>query len=594
MALGAAFAINSIVFALVLGLGHATFEENDDVALMAIASGLMTGEPDAHLVFTNALIGAPLAALYRSFSNIEWYSLYLYAVQFVAMTAVAGAIIRRWGWRIGLVSVALVYVGFEARNLLSVQFTTTASLAGSAGLALIWTGHEEDGGRSRLAMLSAGVALLVLCALIRFQSFELIVLLSLPWTIAAAVAASPPLASRRPKALAAAIGAAVVLALCAAASDSAWYRSDPGWAEYTQYNRARASLHDRPGFVYTPETQPVFDSVGWSRNDHEMFMLWFFTDPDIYSLENLSILSEKFSGASRAPETIVKKASARLSTSWPALLVVLVMLAGPFVLAEPHQRRGAAIRAICGAGVALAAVGALLIWAKLPDRVFNSIVFFLGVAALTCSGGLAACAQSALNTASMASGDGSQSAEPIPSGRAFAKRGALILAALIAPAVIFLLRDLRELNHMNRLKNAAVVRLMDRLERNFTPESEAAPSPVFVLWANMFPYRWLPPLSAGSVFGRIDTIMLGWSTGSPLFEASLARHHIDDLYSDLFERDDLFLFAKLRHIEALLDYISEHKARPALVKTSGVYRYKEIGELAYFAVFEAQWDDESK
>lgn len=568
VAFGAAVAINFIVFAFVLGLGHATFEENDDVALMSIVSGLMTGRPDAHLVFTNALIGLPLAALYRSFGHIEWYSLYLYAVQFIAMTAVSCAIIRRWSWRIGLASIALIYVGFEARNLLSLQFTTTASLAGSAGLALIWTGHEEEGLRARLTMLSAGVALLVLCALIRFQSFQLILLLSAPWIIAAAVASRPSLVSRRWKVLAAAIGVAMLLAFCASAADSAWYKSDPGWARYTQYNHARAPLHDRPGFVYTPETQHVFESVGWSRNDHEMFMLWFFTDPDIYSLEKLTTLSERFAGASRAPETILRKVSARLSISWPALLVMLVMLAGPIVLAKPTQRRGAAFRAACGAGVALAAVGALLIWAKLPDRVFNSIVLFVSIAALTCAGRF--------------------------SERAFARRGALFLVALLIPAVLFLLRDLRGLNHMNRLKNAAVVDMMDRLGENFAPDSDAAPSPVFVLWANMFPYRWLSPLRAGEVFGQIDTIMLGWPTGSPLFEASLARHGVEDLYSDLFERDDLFLFAKVRHIEALLGFISEHKTRPALVRTAGVYPYKEIGDLAYFAVFDPQWDDESQ
>ncbi len=571
-AFGAAVAINSIVFAFVLGLGHATFEENDDVALMSIVSGLMTGQPDAHLVFTNALIGLPLAALYRSFGNIEWYSLYLYAVQFIAMTAVAGAIIRRWGWPIGLVSIALIYVGFEARNLLSLQFTTTASLAGSAGLALIWVGHEEDGARSRLAMLSAGVALIVLCALIRFESFQLILLLSLPWIVAAATASFSSFAPRRRLALAGAIIASALLAFCAAVSDSAWYKSDPGWARYTQYNRTRAPLHDRPGFLFTPETRPVFESVGWSRNDHEMFMLWFFTDPDIYSLEKLSVLSEHFAGASRAPETIFHKVRDRLSVSWPALLVVFVMLAGPIVLAEPPDRRRAAIRAVFGAGAALAAVGALLIWAKLPDRVFNSIVLFVSIAALTCSGGFAA------------------SSQPAPPGRTIPKRAGLLLVALLIPAVIFLLRDLRELNHMSQLKNSAVVDMVDQLEESFAPNSDSAAPPVFVLWANMFPYRWLPPLRAGSVFGRIDTIMLGWPTGSPLFEASLARHGVEDLYSDLFEREDLFLFAKVRHIEALLGFISEHKTRPALVKTAGVYLYKEVGDLAYFAVFDPQWD----
>ena len=67
-----------IVFYLAFFIwGHPAYSANDDFAMMSIAAGFIDGVPDAHLVFSNILIGEILKFFYNNFSGINWYTVYL-------------------------------------------------------------------------------------------------------------------------------------------------------------------------------------------------------------------------------------------------------------------------------------------------------------------------------------------------------------------------------------------------------------------------------------------------------------------------------------------------------------------------------------
>ena len=139
--LGAAF-INLVLFGLFLACATPVYETNDDLTMQLIASGFYTGHPDAHLVFTNILIGWVLRFLYGTWAGCNWYLIFMLAVHYVALTAIAFIVMaRRPGW----LSIWL-YVGFflmvETHILLNLQFTTTAFLAGTAGVLLLVDGLQ--------------------------------------------------------------------------------------------------------------------------------------------------------------------------------------------------------------------------------------------------------------------------------------------------------------------------------------------------------------------------------------------------------------------------------------------------------------------
>ena len=143
--------LNLVLFGLFLAGATPDYEPNDDLMMQMIASGFHTGHPDAHLVFTNILIGWVLQFFYGAWTGYNWYLVYLLTVHYAALTAIAFLVVtRRGGWLF-----TLLYVGFfliaETHILLYLQFTTTAFLAGTAGLLLL-----VDGFPSRIRSLGPG------------------------------------------------------------------------------------------------------------------------------------------------------------------------------------------------------------------------------------------------------------------------------------------------------------------------------------------------------------------------------------------------------------------------------------------------------
>ena len=67
-----------------------------------------------------------------------------------------------------------------------------------------------------------------------------------------------------------------------------WYlQRDPAWAEFREYNELRGRIHRTAREAYLMEAAP---SVGWTKNDAEMFHNWYFADPEVFgSLSKMRI-----------------------------------------------------------------------------------------------------------------------------------------------------------------------------------------------------------------------------------------------------------------------------------------------------------------
>ena len=127
----------SVLFLLVWGMFTPSYDTNDDVALSMIASGTgIAAAPDAHLIFTNVAIGAVLKELYGFAHNVPWYGLYLFAVQFLAQTAILYSVLA---WRYVRGAGLLFFLCFATIGvhlLVNPQYTSTAFLAVEAGVVL--------------------------------------------------------------------------------------------------------------------------------------------------------------------------------------------------------------------------------------------------------------------------------------------------------------------------------------------------------------------------------------------------------------------------------------------------------------------------
>jgi hypothetical protein len=271
-ALSWAVVVNFILFAIFLTYTTPAYETDDDLEMQFIASGFYTGHPDAHLVFTNILIGWVLKFLYGSWAGCNWYLIYLVAVHYAALTAIAFLVIsRRGGWLF-----TLLYIGFfcivEMHILLDLEFTTTAFLAGMAGILLLVDGLLP-GQRVNWSKVIIGICFLSLMCLIREEVALLCGAIGAPFIF-------ERLGLNGWRRLLG-TGLACIGIFVSLQGVNHWaYQRDSAWAEFSEYNNMRGEITDTPLKQFLPKAAPV---VGWTQNDVWMFSKYYFPDPDLFA-----------------------------------------------------------------------------------------------------------------------------------------------------------------------------------------------------------------------------------------------------------------------------------------------------------------------
>jgi len=271
-ALGFAAVLNALLFALFFAVATPGYETNDDMCMQLIASGFYTGQPSEHLVFTNVLIGWALRCVYSLWNGNNWYFAYLVAVHYAALTVLAFVVLsRRRSWFF-----VLLYAGFfllaETRILLNLQFTTTAFLAGTAGLMLLVDGLEL-GRPLRWPRIVAGGAFITLMGMIREEVAPLLAIIAFPFLV-------ERFGFGGWRRLPAAVLVCGVMFLAMHGINRWYYERDPAWSEFSEYNRLRGQIFGTPLARYVPRAAPV---AGWSENDAKMFREHYFSEPEVYA-----------------------------------------------------------------------------------------------------------------------------------------------------------------------------------------------------------------------------------------------------------------------------------------------------------------------
>src|SRR5262249_45979882 len=63
------------------------------------------------------------------------------------------------------------------------------------------------------------------------------------------------------------------------------YATTPGWEHFEEFNYLRAQFTDYQASPFDDETRGIYERAGWSNNDYQMLMSWFFANPELYSIE---------------------------------------------------------------------------------------------------------------------------------------------------------------------------------------------------------------------------------------------------------------------------------------------------------------------
>ena len=536
-AFGLAACISFIFFGLFLVCATPAYETNDDLTMQLIASGFYTGHPDAHLVFTNILIGWMLQFLYATWAGCNWYLIYLLIVHYAALTAIAFVVMSRWfGWLSALLCAGFFLID-EPHILLQLQFTTTAFLAGTAGLLLLVDGLQP-GQPAHWPKTIAGVAFVGLMGLIRE-----------PVALFLAVVACPFLLERFGWAgWRRLLGAALVCAglLLLLHGINRWaYQQDPAWAEFSEYNHLRGEIHDTPLEKFLPQAAPT---VGWSQNDGWMFSKQFFADADVYAgVPRMRLLLAKLKALARD-----EPAS---SSSFPAGLLYLPKMFG-------HDAGGLMKLAILNAIGCLFAAGIfrhrclvtllisyglfvalgiyLLKAARLPERVSYNIPLFVNGICLYWTSGFQKRPVAA--TLSVSSDTFSRRSWPAKVMRLSVLTLVIIWAALYLSNFFQLAQNLWFENARNRNLKQVSRQILDPIRALKSTRGKlvltAMPNDS-VLEQCLFFYP-----ATGKV--PFYFVPYGWLSYSPIYSQILEQHHLHPYPLSLLNRPDVFFLTKMK------------------------------------------------
>ncbi|WP_411890071.1 hypothetical protein [Yoonia sp. SDW83-1] len=253
-------ALSAMIFLLTFLFLPMRFEENDDIVMMLLASGVYSGEPSSNLVFINYILGVALSSLYQVMPELDWYpGTMLFALSACCALGAITAIDRFRTKQAVNTFAFTVFGGLALCIIIQMQFTTAAAFTGAVGAWVVLTG------RTRTLRL-IGAALVLYGFLLRFDAAMLVLLVGSPFFVLAIW--------RQTNVLRCWLGLAglVVIGLgLHVYSERAYQSLNPA---YVAFNDVRGKVNDNPNAVLASEILP--DEI--SANDFAL-LVEFFPDP---------------------------------------------------------------------------------------------------------------------------------------------------------------------------------------------------------------------------------------------------------------------------------------------------------------------------
>ncbi len=250
------------------------FETNDDRYIASILSGVITGSPDAHVIYVNYLLALPLSWLYRLTAAVPWYGGMLVLLQWTAYGAVLdSAWTRCRGW-FSLLSVTAVAAGFfVAFYYLTglLQYTSTAALLAMAGYACLLLRRNRKSGFVWFMVFE------LLGCLLRSQAMLMLQPLGLAAVLAAVWQDRRVDSGEKIKGILT-VEAGVIAILCLEAAGNFLGYQGAGWDRYERFNDTRTLLFDYYGKPGYEEVSDILEEGHVSREQYEAYCSYLILD----------------------------------------------------------------------------------------------------------------------------------------------------------------------------------------------------------------------------------------------------------------------------------------------------------------------------
>lgn len=268
---------------------HPYYGSNDEFTLAAIASGAY-GSYTQYFIYLHSAFGWILKCFYMLFPSVNCYTMVMYGLIFLSLSAIGCTWITRWK-KIGAVMAVMLVLAGLSPLYVELQYTKTAAVVTAAGYVLLFIGGQKAEKWKKAFVQALGILLLLLGSWIRFQSFGMVSILAFGFWLARAVGV---LKTREWKQFLVCDCLPCIIAFSCvfgsiAAENVLVYTPGSQEEHYREYDKARQRLLDY-GVPEWDDYQAEYEALGLTRTDVINLEKWLIADYDRYTADTFNAI----------------------------------------------------------------------------------------------------------------------------------------------------------------------------------------------------------------------------------------------------------------------------------------------------------------
>lgn len=261
------------------------FETNDDKTIMEILTGILSTEPDAHVIYINYLLALPLSLLYRLKATIPWYGmmmLFLHGASYLTISRAMYKKCKTWiQIMIGTV-LQVIFLCLQVYAFARIQYTSTAALLAIAGYVMLVLRGDEKKSCPIFILLECLALLLRKDAFLMIQPLGVSCFMGL-WLVNHK--------TKWMKKMMLTFGILAGIYLLGEFGNAIGYGGSE-WRQYGRYNRARTTLVDYVGIPSYEEVKDILDKYDVTQATYDAIIQLNTGDIPVKCLEEIAAYAE--------------------------------------------------------------------------------------------------------------------------------------------------------------------------------------------------------------------------------------------------------------------------------------------------------------
>jgi hypothetical protein len=282
-----AIGVNLFFLIWVFAFCDVKYEVSDDFIMENIVSGSYTGIPNPHMMFVNIVLGRILALLYGLNSQISWFFILHYFVNFLSFTIVTYILEKKLNRFLGVI-ISIIFISIYSNDVyLLMQFTKTATLAIMTGIVLCF--HCLFSSEEKIRYIFLGLIMVILGTLIRFSCIFLVAPFLFFIFIKEFMFEKHQF--KKKITMVYLLISILLVSLLLNSYDKYEYNKKEDYLYYREYSAVRSQIVDYTTYPYE-EIKSQLNDLEFSENDYDMILQWNFVDDNYFTLTKLQQISQ--------------------------------------------------------------------------------------------------------------------------------------------------------------------------------------------------------------------------------------------------------------------------------------------------------------